>query len=447
MKTLKHLLALSVAIALLAGCSSKKEEQSEDSQERKIEEVNNALLRTVDYNTPIVVVTNVNQIFSQTTNVPKQIKSIDTFGDLSSVVTAFSSLTNDDDVYWTFQIDNPDALEGYLGSANVTQAEERDGFTVCMDHNTGLFLMTKGNQAWLTDSPQTVERSVKAAATRHFGQDAAIASYMEQAHTANVAVNLAAIPEVAKHNEALKDGWGICNIDLNGKTIKGEGMTLNSNGEPVEYPGLQNINTGVLTHAIDNPNIAFAMGITKDFPWKSIQKMLSNGNRNSDFSQLTLFGRMIDGTVSISASLDPSVMDLRVSAVLQSTKADPTALIDMLQGFLGNQLADMGGGVYSFRTYESPTGYIYIADVDGSLYAGTHHPGQLSGNTNLKSVYEGNALGLSVNITPDLMQMFGNSKINFGIKGTVQSTSTKSKFQFSVTDTDKSIMQLITDNI
>lgn len=446
MKTLKHLLLLSMTILLMAGCSSKKDESSDSAssaneENSKITEVNNELLRTVDFNSAVVILANFDQMLTTYDLYDKSnLRECDEFADLSSVVVVMPS--RKDDLYFTFRIDNQEAFNNYV-SRNLTQLTDRGDFAVYQSRNNENFIMVKGSQMWIGENPVVIESSVKNAATKHFGQGLAISTSIEQPHTVNVAMNMAAIPEVAAYNELFNDAWGIANVDMSKSTISGEAKIIKGNGDAVEFPGMQPISTKFLNYTKGEPNVAFAMGIGKDFPWKTIQKVLADtGVDPSSLSYVTLIGRMINGTVGVSASVDPSSGEISFSALVESSNADPTAIFGMLEGYVG-QLPTTGDGFYRIPMSELPSGNVYLGAVEEAFYIGSHHPSQLNGNNSLQSVFSDNDMALSVNFPRSLMSQFTDGECSFGIKGKAQVKKSIAHFEISVTDTNMSIIEAL----
>lgn len=443
MKTLKYLLVLSMTILLMAGCSSKKEESSESASSgkegnSKVTEVNNELLRTVDFNSSLVLVANLENVFTTYNIKDAAIKEIDDFADLSSVLVVGPS--PNDDTYTTFLIDNAEAFNTYANN-NLTQLTDRGDFAVYQKRYDDKFIMVKGSQMWVGENPSSIEQSVKNAATRHFGEGLAISSSIEQPHTVNVAVKMSDVPNIKEYGNQFADAWGIANVDVSKSAITGDVKIINSNGDAVQFPGLRELSTTFLKYTNGEPNVAFAMGIGKDFPWKTVQKVLVEAGADpSNLSLLPIVGKMIDGTVSVSVSVDPYSGEIFGSALIESSNADPAAIIGMLQGFVG-QGTSTSDGFYSIPVDVLPSGNIYVGAVDEALFVGSHHPSQFSGNNNLQSVFSGNEAVLSVNIPKSLMNMITDGESDFGLNGKVQVNKSTAHFEVKVTDTDMTIIE------
>ncbi|MDE6308665.1 MAG: hypothetical protein K2L93_00340 [Muribaculaceae bacterium] len=444
MNTLKHLLALSMTILLIAGCSSKKDESSDSSSSSNSEgaacvtEVNNELLRTVDYNATAVLVANLESVFSTYSVDNAVIKDYDEFADLSSVVLVMPSLNGES--YTTFLIDNADAFNTYA-NGNLTQLTDRGDFAVYANRYDDRYVMVKGSQMWVGRSPSSIEQSVKNAATRHFGQGLAISTSIEQPHSVNIAVNMSAIPNIKEYGSEFADAWGIANVDMTKSTITGDAKIISSNGDAVMVPGMRELSTKFLNYTMGEPNVALAMGIGKDFPWKTVQKVLTEAGADpSDLSLLPILGKMIDGTVSASVSIDSNSGEIYFSALIESSNADPEAVIGMLQGFVG-QVSSTSDGFYSIPVDALPSGNIYLGAVGEAFFIGSHHPSQLSGNNNLQSVFSGNEAALSINVPKSLMMMLTEGEGTFGLNGKVQVEKSTAHFEVKVTDTDMSIIE------
>ncbi len=446
MKTLKHLLVLSMSMLLIAGCSSKKDgssdsSSSDNSENNRITEVNSELLRTVDFNSAIVAVANFEQLKATYQSEEwSEINDYDEFADLSSVVIVKPG--RHADKYTTFSIDNQDAFTTYA-TQNLTQLTDRGDFAVYQPKYKDGFIMVKGSQMWIGDNPAAIESSVKNAATKHFGEGLAISASIEQPHTINVAVNMAIIPDVAKYNEELSNAWGIANIDMTKYTVTGDAKIVTGNGDAVQFPGMQPINTSFLKYTDGEPNMALALGISKDFPWKTLQKILGDtGVDSSTLSYMTLIGRMINGTVGVSASVDPDNGEISFSALIESSNADPEALMGMLEGVVG-QLPTTPDGFYTIPIEQLPTGNVFIGAVEEKFYVGSHHPSQFNGNNSLQSVFSGNEAVFSINLPKSLVSLFSEGELSCGVKGIAQVKNSTAHFEISVTDTNLSIIEVL----
>lgn len=464
MNRLKYLLALSLTLLILAGCSSKKDEDKKDDNP-DVTEVNSALLKTVGSDAEMVVVINMDQMLTNagykrsgsTYEAPEggyadvYMADMAGFADLASVVRVDPSISSDEDSYYTFAITSTDGLQSYVDSNRLTRLQDRDGYTVYTLDN-GRYLMINGQQGWITRTPASVISNVAAASNKHFGQGLAISTSIEQPHTLNVAVNIGSIPEAGQNVAELANGWGIANIDLSGPKVSGTFKTIKSDGSEIQIPGTQNISTDFLKYTKGTPNVALAMGITPKFPWKAIGKLLSGSGDNSMSGYLP-FMRMIDGTVAvaISASADSNAAypapGFDFMAMIDS-KSDPESLMQLINMAAGNKLTPAGDGIYRMPLNFGPLSEIYVGPVDGKFFIATYPPASATGSTDLDSTFSGNDLVLNLNLPPEILGLFINAydAPGFGLRGFLKSTSSSGSFEFSLTGTDMPLLQALSQH-
>lgn len=425
---------MALSAILLAACSSKEEYN------------NGTLLKTVSFNASPVIVMNMEQMMAQQADFDTELAGMDCFADLSSVVVVAGIDGRDRDSYTTFMIDNSDSLNIYINDRKLMKSGDVEGFTVydlneMSSHES--HLMVKDKQAWLTARPEIVTADVAAARKRHFGQDIGIIESIEDAHTINVAVNLGAMKGAVDYDKNLADGWGIANVDFQGETVDGVFKIIDSEGKPIDIPGMQTINPQFLKYVNGTPDVAAAVGLTKDFPWKALRIVLQSMGA-SDVAMALSIAKNIEGTVALSLSIDPNTDDISGMALIDTSRAEIESIMTMLRHVSSGEITEVSAGVYRVPVSMLSSGYLYAGNVEGQLYIGTYAPGEGNGNNDLASVFTGKEMGLSLNCSPEVMLNLSNGRFPYGLEGNLQVSKSEGAFKFTVKGDGKSILRLVT---
>lgn len=441
--SLKSLVLIVIAALTFAACD-------------KTAESNGKLLETVSYDAAAVGVVNMTQVFENAgfklvdgkyqapvgfnmSSTMTSIASMAEFSDLNSVVVVLPKMGVDE--YTTFFISDTDKLKAYIDDNKLSKLESLDGFDqyALSDRHK---LLVKDNQAWITEDPAKAVDDVKAASKRHFGQDISIAQGLEEEHTVNIAINSSKFANSQKTQKAFADTWAIVNIDLNNNQLTGDVKATNSEGKPVEYPGLQTINTDFINYTIGEPNLALAMGISPDFDWSAMRDVIGD----NELAMYLPYLQMINGTVAITANVDMANNKYDFIATINSAKSDPQSLTQMILMAVQGQSTDMGNGIYRIPALFLPSQQAYFGNLNGNFFISSYNPAEANGNNNLAPIFDGKDCAIHINLDAEaLSAMSGNrSNFNFGIDIMAQSTKSDANFKVTLTDSkDPFLLSLI----
>lgn len=248
-------------------------------------------------------------------------------------------------------------------------------------------LLAKNGQIWAVsgarDAIKAVEGMVKGAKEMSVGSLDGVAEALARDNMANVAVaaGFATLTTSGKSNTeiAVQDKeWNIASLQEGAdNSLVLDWEMMQSTGRTVKPKGMQNINPALLAYVPGNFNVAFAAGLTGEFDWEPLRKlvMLAGGFQTAAFmSVVNPYLESIDGTVLMAAAPsspelltggDASDWDFIVMAHMPQDKINSlTAMIRNMMSTAGMTPSVTENGLLAVPQYGKT---MYIGNVDGYL--------------------------------------------------------------------------------
>lgn len=192
--------------------------------------------------------------------------------------------------------------------------------------------------------------------------------------------------------------WISANFIFNENKLLVDLGYMEADGTPVDIPGLKPVNPAVLSYIPGDMMFAMALGITPEFRWDILSKMV---NKTHNFGAISLFSMAmpylssIDGTLMVAAKPltegEPTSPDLdtwQVVAMVHLSQEKINEIMDTLRTmlFTAGVIPEMtDNGLLRIRNI---TNSFYIGNVDGYL-AFSNFPIQSGCQNSLSPVFEG----------------------------------------------------------
>ena len=280
---------------------------------------------------------------------------------------------------------------GDMDKFNAATGEYLDWNEAANGYRTARFgsqsLLAKDGQVWAVtgarDAVKAVDEFKKRAREMSVAQLDGIAEALGRDNMANVAVasGFASMTGSGKPNTeiAVQDKeWSVASLkDGADNSVVMDWEMMQSTGLTVKPKGMQNINPALLAYVPENFNVTVACGLTKDFDWEPLRKviMLAGGFQTAAFmSVVNPYLESIDGTVLMAAApsspellTDGDVSDWDFIVMVHM----PQSKINSLMSMIGNMMSTAGmtptvtaDGLMAIPQYGKT---MYIGNVDGYL--------------------------------------------------------------------------------
>lgn len=298
--------------------------------------------------------------------------------DIDNIVIAVDA---DNVTYTTFAVNDLDRL-CEMTSGDLEWADDGGYKTARL---AGMTLIANGSQLWCVDGSKEPAKAVDALRKRageiSVGSLDGVARALGRDNIVNVAVasGFATLTTSKKSNTeipAQDKEWNIASINTGAdNSLVAEWEMMQSTGRTVAVKGMKNINPALLAYVPENFNVTFAAGITPEFDWEPLRRllMLTGGFQTAAFlSVVNPYLASIDGTVLMAAA--PSSPDALVDG--DPSEWDFIALVHMPQdkinsliSMIRNMMATAGltpqmtsEGIMMVPQYGKT---LYVGNVDG----------------------------------------------------------------------------------
>ncbi len=303
-------LATAVLVALMfASCS--------DSNHKLLETIPSTANFVADIDLPEVLKGLGADISDQEITVPDSMKFLnEIFGDNASDLINNCYKAFDTDHFVFFQ-------DSITGNSIVTMTvrdkalvddifndfpvEVRDGYKISTNAS-GVTMMVKKNQFWALKSDHAVEEIdniLKTAKESNIGQQDGLAEFLEREGCASVISNIDGFGTINQ--------WSCMSLVVKNNKVIVNSQLMTSDGEIIEFDGLQTLQTDFLRYLPSSMNFVAAIGATRNTDWGLLDKIIStcdNTQLVGLFDTLTPYLHSADGTVAIATTIDTDdIMD------------------------------------------------------------------------------------------------------------------------------------------
>lgn len=285
--------------------------------------------------------------------------------------------SGDGQKYMTFYVEDADKFKELLPKTYTWKgdfASGEEGYGICL----------KDNQVWMayrSDVAKVVESVTKskgAVVTDLRG----LAEALRTPALANVAVP-ATVPGAQAKSDALQSSkWNILHAVTDGAKLNLSWNEIQADGNPVKIKGLQEINPAILGYVPENFNITLAAGLTPEFDWTTITRLISgidDFQTQATLSMVIPYLQSVDGSVLFAAGpanaqaySEPEAGNWNFIIMAHLPQAKINELLGMVRGMMFTAgmtpRTDPATGMMVVPQYGAN---LYIGTIDGYLAVGT----------------------------------------------------------------------------
>lgn len=185
--------------------------------------------------------------------------------------------------------------------------ETKNGYKICTN-SSGVTMLTKKNQFWALKSDNAVEEIeniLDAAKESNIGQKEGLSEFLEREGCASVISNIDGFGTI--------DQWSCMSLVVKNNNVIINSQLMSTDGEIIEFNGLQPLQTDFLRYIPANMNFVAAIGATRNTDWGLLDKIVStcdNTQLVGLFDTLMPYLHSADGTIAIATTIDTDdIMD------------------------------------------------------------------------------------------------------------------------------------------
>lgn len=343
-------------------------------------------------------------------------------------------------------------------TAEEVDWSDNTGDYLCGESGEFTLLLGK-NRVWITgedasDAVKLVENLIKAAEKSPISSMTGLSDVLTSDNLVNMVARQTPVKgnkgETKGQNPELEVQWATLSANVSDNRLTARSTMIEADGKTIEYKGLQPINQAVLAYVPESFNIAFGLGVSSDFDWKTLTAIISGAGGfqvQGALAAAAPYLQAIDGTIFLAggpandqAYSDPDPGNWNFIAMVHMSQSKINDLIGMIRSSLfmaGVSPKVDKDGIMMIPQYGMN---LYVGNVDG-YFAVSNMPFSPDRQNSLAPIFNGKDGAVSIDI-PSLKN-FGPQMPDYGVKAKVQISTGSIDAELSLNGASEPILQAI----